>query len=188
MRSRWVPIILAGCLAASGCSGSDNGTPRVLPSLTTPSHTAAPTPSASRVPVIVPSPAIPATPRGAAAFTRFFLGEVNNALVHADSSRLKSISEALCDTCRSYEKAADDLRDKGYRIQPAYLTVLSAEAPQETQGYVFVDVVGTQPKRQKVDLRGKIIVSSPLVPRFRLTVVLHRVAGHWLVRGVQDAK
>ena len=122
------------------------------------------------------------------AFTRFFLEEVNNALVHADSRRLKSISEAICDTCRSYEKAADDLRNKSQRIVPAYLSVLSAEAPPETNGYVFVDVVGTQPKRQKVDLSGQIVASFVSVPRFRITVVLHRVAGHWLVRGIQDNK
>ena len=185
-------VVLVACLAAGGCSRSDNDTPSVLPSLTVPSHTSAPTPSTSTstsaVPVIVPSPARPATPQGAAAFTRFFLGEVNDALAHADSRRLKSISEANCDTCRSYEKAADDLRDKNQLIEPTYSIVLSAEAPPENNGYVLVDVVETQPKRNKVDLRGRIISSFVSVPRLRITVVLHRVAGRRLVRGVQDSK
>lgn len=183
MRSRWVPAVLACCLAANGCSGSDKGAPQVLPSLMAPSHSSAPT-SSSAAPDTVSSPATQATPKGAAAFTRFFLGEVNNARVHADSRRLKSFSEAVCETCRSYEKAAD----KSQRIKPAYLNVLTAEAPPETNGYVFVDVVGNQPTRQKVDLRGQIVSSFVPVPRFRITVVLHRVAGHWLVRGIQDNK
>ena len=187
MRSRWVPIILAGCLAASGCSGSDNGTPRVLPSLTTPSHTAAPPPSASGVPVIVPSPAIPATPQGAAAFVRFYLDQVSEAYAKADPGLLEGLSDAECATCARFAESARSLRLDGKHIVGRSVVVVSVEAPAAIGGYVAADVFFDVPSRAVSDGAGHILERLGPRPRAHQTFFVHRRGESWSLRAVKRA-
>ena len=183
-----VSVLVGLTLVLSGCSGSTSDQPKVLPPVVTPSASPSVAPTVSAGPVVVPSAAAAATPQGAAAFVRFFIDEVSASFAHADSSRVKRLSEASCDTCRSYEKAADELHRDGQRVLPASLRVLSAEAPPAENGYVFVDLIAEQPKRELVDSANRVVESLASIPRVHLTVVLHRVSQSWLVRGVQAAK
>ena len=186
VRSRWVPV-LAICLAVSGCSRSDEGTPRVLPSLTTPSHTSAPTPSASAVPVIVPPPAQPATSEGAAAFVRFYLGQVSAAYAAANAGLLEGLSDAACATCARYADSARALRLDGKHIVGSSVVVVSVEAPAPNGGYVAADVFFDVPSRAVANGSGHILERLGPRPRAHQTFFLHRRGESWSVRAVKRA-
>ena len=183
-----MPVVLLTCLAASGCSSFDKGTPRVLPSLTTPSHTAAPTPSASAsaVPVVVPSAAVPATPQGAAAFVRFFYGELNGAFQDGHDERIRALSDPACGTCNTLAGAVQAGRLAGRRILGVSFRPTAVEAAPESDGADFVTVLGMVPAR-RISEKGVVRLLSGGRP-FAHTVALIRRGNAWLVRGIRYEK
>lgn len=190
VRSRWVPVVVAACLAASGCSGAKKGSPRVLPSLTTPSHTTGPTPLTSTTPakpIVVPSPARPATPQGAAAFIKFYLGQVSAAYATADPGLLAGLSDVECATCARYADSARSLRLDGKHIVGQSVVVISVEAPAVNGGYVAADVFFDVPSRAVSDGSGHILERLGPRPRAHQTFFIHRRGESWSVRAVKRA-
>ncbi len=189
VRTRWVPGVLAVCLAVSSCSGSDKGAPTVLPILPTRSPSPAPTPSVttSSAPVIVPSPARPATPQGAAAFVRFYLGRVSAAYATADPGLLEGLSDVACATCARYAESARLLRVDGKHIVGQSVVVVSVEAPAATNGFVAADVFFDVPSRAVADRAGHLIEQLGSRPRAHQPFFLQRRGESWSVRAVKQA-
>jgi len=172
--------VLGALALASACSGGSDS-PRALPTLT-----ATTTPSAS--PVVVPSAAKAHTPFGAAAFVRFYYGQLNLALQQADQGPLVGLSDAACGTCERYLASVTDLRRENRHLQGEAIRVISAEAPPEQNGYVAVDVFLDAPARAYVDVSGRVVKQLPAEAAAHKTVFVKRVPLGWTVRAVQDAK
>ena len=92
-------------LTVAGCSGSGSDQPKVLPPVPSATVAVTATPTTTAAPVVVPSAAVPATPQGAAAFVRFFYGELNGAFQDGHDERIRRLSDRLCATCNNYANA-----------------------------------------------------------------------------------
>jgi hypothetical protein len=138
--------------------------------------------------VAVPHEAIAQTPRGAAAFVRFFYEQVSKAYAQADGSNLIVLSDPGCGTCAQYRRAADSYGVKGQHIEGEAVRILSVEAPPIVNGFDLVSVVFDAPARSIVASDGRVIERLPRDPVVHKTVIVRAVAGGWVVRAVQAAK
>lgn len=185
MRRRWVPTMVSLTLAAGGCSGTGSAKPTVLPPVPSATVVVTPTPTAV-VPVVVPSAAVPATPQGAAAFVRFFYGELNGAFQDGHDERIRALSDPACGTCNILASAVQEGRLAGRRILGVSFRPTAVEAAPESGGADFVTVLGTVPAR-RISEKGVIRSLSGGRP-FAHTVSLIRRGDAWLVRGVRYDK
>ena len=96
-----VSVLVGLTLVVAGCSGSTSDQPKVLPPVVTPSASPSVASTVSAGPVAVPSAAAAATPQGAAAFVRFFYGELNGAFQDGNSKRIRVLSDPGCATCNN---------------------------------------------------------------------------------------
>ena len=179
MRSRWVPMVGALVLAVAGCSGSGSDQPKVLPPVPSATVAVSPTPTATAAPVVVPSAAVPATPQGAAAFVRFFYGELNAAFQDGQGRRIRALSNPICAACNKFASDIDLGAGHGKKIIGTTFDALKIEASAQKNNFSSVTVLGTVPTRQRV-VNGVITVLPASGP-FQTTVTLQRRQGHWLV-------
>ena len=186
MRSRWVPMVGALVLAVAGCSGSGSDQPKVLPPVPSATVVASASPTVSAVPVVVPSAAVPATPQGAAAFVRFFYGELNGAFQDGHDERIRVLSDPACGTCNILAGAVQAGRLAGRRILGVSFRPTAVEAAPASGGADFVTVLGTVPARE-ISEKGTIRPLSGGRP-FAHTVALIRRGNAWLVRGIRYEK
>jgi hypothetical protein len=169
-------VVLA--FAAAGCTSTD-AHPKSLPTLGSPTAI----PSASLV--LVPLPAQAGTAFGAAAFVRFYYGQVNAAFSSADPNLLAGLGDPECRTCTNFVATAAKFRTDGQRVRGSVVRVLSAEAPPAEGGSVAVDTFLDAPAREVVRVDGSVVKRHPPDPRYHVTVFLTRVADRWLVRAVK---
>ncbi|MCW2680350.1 MAG: hypothetical protein JWM62_1751, partial [Frankiales bacterium] len=113
-------LVAAACLVGlvGGCSSDPKPAP--LP----------PVPSASPAPSALPLPSEAAaeTPQGAAAFARYYMDVITQALSSGDATLLRTLSDADCGGCTNFIGAAEG-GEPGGRIEDARLVVEFAEAP-----------------------------------------------------------
>ena len=172
--------------AVGGCSGSGSGNPTVLPPVPSATVVASASPTATAVPVVVPSAAVPATPQGAAAFVRFFYGELNGAFQDGHDERIRALSDPACGTCNILAGAVQTGRLAGRRILGVSFRPTAVEAAPASGGADFVTVLGIVPAR-RISEKGIIRPLSGGRP-FAHTVSLIRRGDAWLVRGIRYDK
>ena len=178
--------MVALTLASGACGGSGSAKPTVLPPLPSATVVASATPTATAVPVVVPSAAVPATPQGAAAFVRFFYGELNGAFQDGHDERIRALSDPACGTCNILAGAVQTGRLAGRRILGVSFRPTAIEAAPASRGSQFVTVLGVVPVR-RVSEKGIIRPLSGGRP-FAHTVSLIRRGNTWLVRGIRYEK
>ena len=183
MRSRWVPMVGALVLAVAGCSGSGSDQPKVLPPVPSATVVASATPTTTAVPVVVPSAAVPATPQGAAAFVRFFYGELNGAFQDGHDERIRALSDPACGTCNILAGAVQSGRRADQKVIGISFQTQSVEAAAEQNGVTLVTVLGLLPRRRFSD-HGTVTV-LPGAGHFVHSVTLARKNSSWRVRGIQ---
>lgn len=183
-----MPTVVALTLATVGCSGSGSAKPTVLPPVPSATVVVTPTPTPRAVPVVpvVPSAAVPATPQGAAAFVRFFYGELNGAFQDGHDERIRRLSDGLCATCKNYANAVTAGRKANSRIVGVTFGSLEVAAGEPKNGVTLVTVLGIVPKRQEnTDGVLKTLVSEG---SFNDTVAVQRHGERWLVRAIRFEK
>jgi hypothetical protein len=181
MRARLVPALAALAVLAAGCSGGED--PDVSPTL--PPITEAPSGSPSAE--VVPSEATAATPEGAAAFVRFFVGEVQAGYEALDPERVRRVSTPECETCKRYIETIETVRDQGARIGDAYtVEVIDAVAPLEEPGAssTSVTLIVRIGEFVVTGADGTELLREPPIDQVVQSVTLNRVRNSWLVNEV----
>lgn len=179
-------MVVALVLAVAGCSGSGSDKPKVLPPVPSSTVVASASPTASAAPVVVPSAAVPATPQGAAAFVRFFYGELNGAFQDGNDERIRVLSDHLCATCNNYADAVASGAKARSRIVGITFGSLEVAAASPKNGVVLVTVLGSVPKRQEE--KNGVLTSLAAEGPFNDTVALQRRGDRWLVRAIRFEK
>ena len=182
----WVSVLVGLTRVLAGCSGSTSDQPKVLPPVVTPSASPSVSSTVSAGPVVVPSAAVPFTPQGAAAFVRFFYGELNAAFQDGHDERIRVFSDRACTTCANYANAVAAGASAGSRIVGTTFAGLQVEASPPRAGVATVTVIGIIPMRG-LEEKGK---SSTLAAdgRFVHTLALQRHGDHWLVLAIRSEK
>lgn len=155
MGRRSVPTGVVLVLVVAGCSGPGSAKPKVLPPVPSATAVASVSPTASAMPVVVPSAAVPATPQGAAAFVRFFYGELNGAFQDGHDERIRVLSDPACGTCNVLADAVRSGRWADQKVIGISFQAQSVEAATEQHGATLVTVLGLVPKRRFSD-RGTV--------------------------------
>ena len=182
----WVSVLVGLTLVLAGCSGSTSDQPKVLPPVVTPSASPSVSSTVSAGPVVVPSAAVPATPQGAAAFVRFFYGELNAAFQDGHDERIRRLSDRLCATCNNYADAVAAGTRARSRIVGITFASLDVAAALPKNGSTLVTVVGSVPKRQ--ENRNGVLSTLPAEGSFNDTVALQRHGSRWIVRAIRFEK
>ena len=131
----------------------------------------------------MPSAAVPATPQGAAAFVRFFYGELNGAFQDGHDERIRALSDPACGTCNVLASAIQASRRAGQKIIGISFSTQTVEAAAEQNSLTLVTVLGAVPQRRFSD-RGNVTV-LPGAGRFVHAVTVFRKNNAWRVRGIQ---
>ena len=138
---------LAALLTVTACSGGDPGptatTPPVSPTSTSTSTTtspplattpASPTSLVDPVRARIPAGAREETMEGAAAYSKFYFRELNEAFKRADPTLLNGLATSACKTCVALQNGVNDVRKAGHhyggdltRINYASATEFSSE-------------------------------------------------------------
>ena len=173
-------------ITVAGCSGSGSDQPKVLPPVPSATVAVTPTPTTTAVPVVVPSAAVPATPQGAAAFVRFFYGELNGAFQDGHDERIRRLSDRLCATCNNYANAVLAGAKINSRIVGITFGSLEVAAALPKNGITLVTVLGSVPKRQ--EKKNGVLSTLAAEGPFNDTVALQRHGNRWLVRAIRFEK
>ena len=176
-------MVVALVLAVAGCSGPGSDKPKVLPPVPSATVVASASPTVSTAPVVVPSAAVPATPQGAAAFVRFFYGELNGAFQDGHDERIRVLSDPTCGTCNVLADAVQSGRRADQKVIGLSFLAQSVEAATVQHGAILVTVLGLVPKRRFSD-HGTVTM-LPGAGRFIHSVTLTRKNASWQVRGIK---
>jgi Family of unknown function (DUF6318) len=180
---RVVGLIVLALIGA--CGGGDGSQPSGLPPLTATAG------SSSEAGLVTTSPtaqgeARAQTPAGAAAFTRFYLGLINDAYRTGASEPLRRYAGPSCASCTSIAAAVDDIYDKGGRAEGGRLSVkrVAATGISPTSQPTVVADIAVSPYRQ-IDGSGRVVHKVAA----RQTVLLVDVEwsnGTWRIKGIRD--
>ena len=179
IRTGLAALCLLGALA--GCS-EEAAAPPPLPT--------APTSSPTPVALPVPPEATPETPQGAAAFARYYFGEVVNAAYdRLDPTPVQSLSAADCNSCANIVKDIERLRDADLRVAGDRFKVAFAEAaPAEADGSIIVDFRFSSDPYVEKDASGKQVREEPAQKDQDAQVKLMRRGGGWIVAGIRTVE
>jgi hypothetical protein len=177
LRGVLVTALLTGALA--GCSSDPE--PRTLPPVPSASPTAA-------APLPVPPEATPATPQGAAAFARYYLGLMNQAFSTRDSSLVRRVSDPGCGGCNNLIGAIDESPEEGERVEGGKYVVAFAEAPPVEEGDVIVEVRYSLTEVRVLAPDGSLIRRTPPVENVDAQMRLLRRGNAWIVAGFRNVE
>jgi hypothetical protein len=180
---RVVGLIVLALVGA--CGGGEGSQPSGLPPLT------ATTGSSSEAGLVTTSPtargeARAQTPAGAAAFTRFYLGLINDAYRTGASEPLRRYAGPACASCTSIAAAVDDIYDKGGRADGGRLSVKRIAATgisPTTQPTVVADVAVSS--FRQIDGSGRV-VDHVAARQTVLLVDVEWLNGTWRIKGIRD--
>ena len=143
------------------------------------------TPTTSPTKVILPAAATAHTEEGAKAFARYYTVQMDEALLHADSSVLRVLSAPSCTGCRVGIDLADHLRAKGQHTTTTTLTIAGTRLSELTTGtQLVVDVLVDDAGGETIDqARRPVRRSARAKFTLRHTLMWHDAG--WLV--VQSA-
>lgn len=192
---RWPALLVAGLLSGTGvaviagCSSPAEGvgastTPSLrppTPAVTTPSTSAAPSPT----PPLLPEAARHPDRAGAEAFFRYFMDVYTYTFVSQDSSVLRAISASDCKFCASTMQDAGSAGARHLRTVGAAGTTkyVSAAPGEPTQG-MLVNAIVDQGPFQVLDDQGKVVDSGSGDRDVRMDAAVRWYAGAWQLRGL----
>jgi hypothetical protein len=128
------------------------------------------------------------TPAGASAFTRFYLGLINDAYRTGASEPLRRYAGPTCSSCTSIAAAVDDIYNRGGQGEGGRLSVKRIAATglsSTSQPTVVVDIAVT-PFRQ-IDGSGRV-VDQVAARQTVLLVDLEWSNGAWRIKGIRDER
>lgn len=169
-------------LLLAGCSGGSDSNPSTLPTLASPTATAAP----SAVALDVPPRAKVHTRVGAAEFVRFFFTELDKAYQAGKPFPLDGLADPQCDSCKNFAGYADEIAGKHQHFQNPTFVSITSEAPPIENGYVYVDFSALTPTRVLLDASGKVVERYPQShARIHLTVAAMLTPDGWILRAMK---
>ncbi|MBP6996624.1 MAG: hypothetical protein KBB39_10850 [Phycicoccus sp.] len=139
--------VVATLLAVSGCGGI------FAPPAAPPSVSVTPSPSYS-----VPEAAAAHSPKGAAAFVRFYYTQLNAAYTQPSGVLLGPLGADSCEACTAYEELAASLVQQGQRVDTDPVEVVSLNVTSaSTAETVVAEVQMRQAAANVVDATGAIL-------------------------------
>lgn len=178
MQVRLVAIVPVLGLLLGGCTSRTQAAPKPLPTL---EATVSPTPVALEV----PESAKPATTVGAAAFARFYLQVLSEALNSGEFASVRAISAPECGFCNDLEAATRRDVAAGRRFSGGKYEVLSAEATQNAPGDAVVDVLYARTASTTTGKDGTALSRGRAEPRSFMQIRVLRVGASWVTRAVR---
>lgn len=176
-------MLLAGCGGDAKPGPSSSSTAGSSPTTTTP----APTNSATTDPNI-PAAARAHTPAGAAAFVKYFYGQLNVAWGQPRAGLLAPLSLPDCKTCTTLEDTAADMVTKRQHMLGDTARIDSVDpADTESNGDQTVVITGTQLKTSVVDSRGQKVRDIP-ADRIRFLATTRWTGSVWRVSEIKVLK
>ena len=179
---RFASGILVATLLLSGCSAAAEPVPVSLPTIS-----ASPSPSpARRVPVvpIVPAEARAATPRGAAAFARFYIKEVDNAFDSPGKLDLASFSEPMCSACQRILKSLKTIEATGRTAAEPRLKIISSRGSTVMGGKSLVKVTYEVPSRAPTEKADAALQTASARVVETTSVMLRWRGPSWVVESL----
>jgi hypothetical protein len=159
--------LTVGGVVLSGCSGdgdppatstSTSSTSSSSSMTTTPSTT---TTSATTSPVKLPPEATKHTEKGAEAFVRFYIDQLNEAWTRPDSKRLPPLSDPDCIACKSLQETAVSLAQKREKYASNPVTVTKVvPVGKSPKGIQLVRLFMDQHKVNVLDSSGKVVLTD----------------------------
>ena len=171
-------VALCALLGLVGCT-EEAAAPPPLPSVAA----ASPTPVA----LPVPPEATPETPRGAAAFARFYMQVLTEAFQTADPTQLRSLSDPGCGGCNNFISAVEGSADAGERTEGGDFNVVFAEAPPVEDGDVIVELRYSRDAARVLTGDGSVRVEVPADPPLDAQMRLVRTGSSWIVMGLRES-
>jgi hypothetical protein len=169
------------------CGAGDGPKPSGLPPLTATAG------SSSEPGLVTTSPSAQGearakTPAGASAFTRFYLGLINDAYRTGASEPLRRYAGPSCSSCTSIAAAVDDIYDNGGRAEGGRLSVkrIAGTGLSSTSQPTVVVGIAVSPFRQ-IDGSGKVVDQVP-ARQTVLLVDLEWSNGAWRIKGIRDQR
>lgn len=181
----FVVALLSGCSGAQGASAPGGGPP-----VSSSTATVSGTPSVSATlddaaRARIPKAARAHTAKGAEAFARFYLEQVNKAWMAPDPDLIRPYALASCKTCANYVETAQWLVDHEMRYDRSPSTVgVSIVLPESTTSRVLVQVVNNQEKADIVAADGAVHKTMPHVYAGSQVELMWSV-DTWSVHGVR---
>lgn len=150
--------LASGCTGAQGASGPDASPSPPGPTSTNP--TASSTPSATlddEARARIPQAARAHTAKGAEAFARFYLQQVNEAWMAPDPELIRPYALESCKTCANLVSSAEWLVRHGSKYDSRPTTVgPSVVLPESTDVRVLVRVVQSQEASRIINAAGDV--------------------------------
>ena len=167
--------------ALAACS-EEAAAPPPLPS----AETTSPTPFA----LPVPPEATPETPQGAAAFARYYFGDVVNAAYdRLDPEPVAALSASECNSCANILKDVVRLREAGLRVAGDRFKILFAEAsPPDPDGSIIVDFRFSSDPYVEKDASGKQVREEPAQKDQDAQAKLIRRGDGWVVTAIRTVE
>lgn len=143
-----------------------------------------PVPTTSPTPVVLPLPseAAAATPQGAAAFSRYYMDVLSEALATGDAAQLRALSDPGCGGCTNFIGAAEG-GEPGERIQDGRFVVAFAEAPPLQDEETIVILRYTRDAGVLLRADGTVAASIAPEPALDAEMRLKRQGTGWIVLG-----
>jgi hypothetical protein len=174
------PVVMRGTAAAvalvaalAGCSAEADPTP--LPPL----PSVSPTPETLQV----PPEATPDTAEGAAAFAKYYLAVLEEALRSGEPGRLRELSDSGCGGCRNLIGAVERAQAAGQVVRGGEFVVLSAVSPAPEQGEAMVDLRYSREAGELVTLAGEVVEPIQPEPPIDAQMRVARAGTGWRVLG-----
>jgi hypothetical protein len=186
---------LAALLTVPACTGADPGPTATTPPVSTtststtasepPSTTTSPTTSVDPVLAKIPAPARAQSEKGAQAFARFFIEQLNVGAMRPDGNVLNGLFIASCKTCVAMHASLEDLEKRDQRHDGQSIKVLATSSIKSSASrpQVLVDV--QQISVKVLDSKGRTVRTTASGPgSFVMTLSL--VNGHWVAQRLQS--
>lgn len=201
-RAAGAAAVLAGVLAAAGCSGgsgeraaspapsltSTSGvapgepTPSQAPSTTTSSPSSTPTAKSTEAGAPgVPKAARQHTKAGAEAFVRHYTDVINETSIHPKVGMLEPLAMDSCKSCDNQEKTVRELVRDDQRFTMRQMDVISTRVLGGSTGTTQVELHGYEPNVDIVDNRGNSVESYPEVKNQGMVFELKWTPNGWRV-------
>lgn len=146
---------------------------------------AASLPRVTAVLVAPPAHARADSPAAAAAFVRYFYGQVTAGYAAGQSSVIRELSLPSCRVCLRYADSIDAMREKRQRATPVRFVFRFVESPADDDAVTArVDVQFDAPASSRYDAKGELVFAEKAMFRIGRTVTLRRSGQDWKVAGI----